>query len=121
MDLSNKSNLFRSCSGKEEEAVSVMDYRDIFSPESRANNDVLIICDHASPDLKQIYNDQDSEKWCDVGAAELTAALAERLECMAICTNFSQLLIDPSQPIINNNLIRTYFDQDQINKEEKPE
>ena len=57
-----------------------------------------------------MYNNQDSDEWCDVGAAELTAALAERLECMAICTNFSQTLIDPSVPVINNSLVRTYFD-----------
>ena len=48
-----KTNLFRSLNGKEEEAVTVMDNRNIFNRDNfGANNDVLIICDHASDDLK---------------------------------------------------------------------
>ena len=30
---------------------------------------------------------------------------------MAVCTNFSKMLIDPSLPIINNKLVRMCFDQ----------
>lgn len=45
--------MFRAQSGKEEEAVSVFDNRNVFDGEgSRPNNDVLIVCDHASTDLK---------------------------------------------------------------------
>ena len=43
-------NYFRSLNGKEEEAVSVVDNRDI--QDGKPNNRVLIACDHASNDLK---------------------------------------------------------------------
>ncbi len=43
-------NLFRSLNGKEEEAVSVVDNRDI--TEGKPNNRVLITCEHASNDIK---------------------------------------------------------------------
>ena len=36
----------------EDEAVIVMDNRDIFSLNANPNNDVLIVCDHAVNDLK---------------------------------------------------------------------
>lgn len=44
------SNLFRSLNGKEEEAVSVVDNRDL--ADGKPNNRVLITCDHASNDVK---------------------------------------------------------------------
>jgi predicted N-formylglutamate amidohydrolase len=43
-------HLFRSLNGKEEEAVSVVDNRDI--SEGKPNNRVLIVCEHASNDVK---------------------------------------------------------------------
>ena len=51
--MSNKKNLFRAHSGKEEEAVSVFDNRDVFTLGNKEpNNDILIVCDNASADLK---------------------------------------------------------------------
>jgi predicted N-formylglutamate amidohydrolase len=41
----------------------------------------------------------------DPGAADIASALSERLECMAILTNFSKTIIDPSQSILSKNLI----------------
>ena len=64
-NICNKTNLARSQSGKEEEAVVVFDNRDVFGVNEQQvgdesisygyvhpNNDVLIVCDHAYPDLK---------------------------------------------------------------------
>jgi len=43
-------HLFRSLNGKEQEAVSVVDNRDI--TQGAPNNRVLITCEHASGDVK---------------------------------------------------------------------
>jgi hypothetical protein len=43
-------HLFRMLTGKEQEAVSVVDNRDI--KEGKPNNQVLITCEHASGDIK---------------------------------------------------------------------
>ena len=43
-------HLFRSLNGKEEEAVSIVDNRDI--TEGKPNNRVLIACEHGSNDVK---------------------------------------------------------------------
>ena len=60
LTVSNQQHLFRSLTGKEEEAVTVLDNRDIFWGQDLdgklfPNNDVLIIGDHASNDIK-FYN-----------------------------------------------------------------
>jgi hypothetical protein len=52
--MSSQTNLFRNLSGKEEEAVTVMDNRNVFKKGTPPNNDILIVCDHASNDLKFI-------------------------------------------------------------------
>ena len=104
-----RNNLFRSLNGKEEEAVTVMDNRNIFGSSSAigANNDVLIVCDHSSNDLKGLKGTRQEEDKVrsqdayDVNAADLACALSERLECMAVMTSFSKLIIDPSLPICN--------------------
>ena len=107
--------MFRSLNGKEEEAVTIMDNRDVFTQSSIPNNDVLIICDHATNDVKGFkIENEEAEKingyeCFDKGAADLASALSERLECMAIMTNFSRLLIDPSLDICNENIIRHFY------------
>jgi hypothetical protein len=52
-------HLFRSLNGKEEEAVSVVDNRDI--SEGRPNNKVVITCDHATNDIKDIEPGEEEE------------------------------------------------------------
>jgi hypothetical protein len=42
--------MFRSLNGKEEEAVCVVDNRDL--TRGRPNNKVLVSCDHSSNDIK---------------------------------------------------------------------
>ena len=43
-------DIFRSLNGKEEEAVSIVDNRDI--SHGRPNNKVMITCEHATNDIK---------------------------------------------------------------------
>jgi hypothetical protein len=42
--------MFRSLNGKEEEAVTLMDNRDI--SKSNPNNKIILLCDHATNDFK---------------------------------------------------------------------
>jgi|TARA_B110000285_G_C15046027_1_gene574361 hypothetical protein len=76
--------LFRSLTGKEEEAVTILDNRDIFWGQDLdgklfPNNDVLIIGDHASNDLKFIKPKENEEgllrssEAFDPGSADLVS------------------------------------------------
>ena len=65
-------NLFRSLSGKEEEAVCVNDYRELNTPS--INNKLLIFSEHTSNDIKYIKVDDEeasllrSSEGFDMGA-----------------------------------------------------
>lgn len=107
----NRTNLFRVLSGKEEEAVSVFDNRDVWG--QAPNNDVIVLCDHASPELKGFKFEKDetdklSETY-DAGAGDFAVKLAERLDCLAVCSNFSKVIIDPSLPLCSPHLVRTHW------------
>ena len=117
---SNKTSLFRTLTGKEEEAVSVLDNRDIFGinlnqSQLHPNNDLFLVCDHASNELKFIKPREDEQPFLnsaegyDPGAAEFVNALSERMNCMAILTSFSKLIIDPSLPLNSMDLIPTHY------------
>ena len=81
------------------------------------NNDVLIIGDHASNDTKFMKPEKSEESLMrsseafDPGSADLVSQLSERLQCMAVLTNFSKLLVDPAVPICNQDLIRLFYNQ----------
>ena len=53
MTLNPNTNLFRMLNGKEEEAVTILDNRNVFSGEN-PNNNTLILCEHATNDLKSV-------------------------------------------------------------------
>ena len=75
--------MFRSLNGKEEEAVTILDNRDV--SEGEPNNDVLIICDHAVNDVKfmKVTDPEQglirSIEGYDAGAGDLASSLSERL------------------------------------------
>ena len=79
------------------------------------NNKLLIFSEHTSNDIKYIKIDEDeasllrSSEGFDMGAQGLVDELSERLKCLAVCANFSKLLIDPAMPIVSNDLIRLYY------------
>lgn len=104
-DIRNK-NLFRSLNGKEEEAVSVVDNRDI--TEGQPNNRVLITCDHASNDIKytKLSSEEEhlhrSQHFFDIGAEDLSHSLSEHLKCLAVMSNYSKLLIDSGKPLTDS-------------------
>jgi predicted N-formylglutamate amidohydrolase len=64
----------------------------------------LLLCDHASAALPAEYGDLglapdhfSRHIAYDIGAAELTRALSTQLNCPALMTSFSRLLIDPNR------------------------
>jgi len=104
---------FRSLSGKEQEAVDVIDARNLDSP----NNTLMVVCDYGSDDLKGFKpSDEElenvkSEEGRNEGARDLAFDICERFECLGVFANFSRLLIDPGLPLTNGRLIRkTYND-----------
>ena len=121
--------LFRELSGKEEEVVTVLDNRNLQGTDRSSDsglihplNDVLIVCDHASNDLKSVKPQKHEELHMqshdayDPGAVELTIALSERLQCMSAYTNFTKLLVDPSQGIISQDLIPSLYKSSRENR-----
>jgi predicted N-formylglutamate amidohydrolase len=97
-------------SGKEEEAVQIVDNRNI-GTDTTPNNQILITCDHASRDLKMLQvTDQErpltlANDAFDPGAADFTNYVSEKTETMSVMTGFSRLIVDPSVPLISNDLI----------------
>ncbi len=41
----------------------------------------------------------------DPGAADLSNYISERTKCLALHTNYSRLLVDPSKPIVSDQLV----------------
>lgn len=79
---------------------------------------VLLLCDHASAALPAEYGDlglsPDHFKLhiaYDIGAAELTRALAARLGAPALLTTFSRLLIDPNRGADDPTLVMRISDR----------
>ncbi len=75
---------------------------ELFNPDGRAA--VLLVCDHASAfiprELANLGLDEAELSrhiaW-DIGAADLTRALASRLDAPAVLGGFSRLIIDPNR------------------------
>ena len=106
-------HLFRSLNGKEEEAVNVVDNRDV--SQGKPNNKILITCEHASNDIKFMrpldYEEEliRSQEFFDIGAADIAYSLTEQFRCMAVLGNFSKLFVDPSKPLVDSQLIRQNY------------
>ena len=72
---------------------------------------MLLICEHASNDLKGTQTDYKEKAYLlghdafDPGAADLSNYISEKTRCVALHTNFSKLLIDPSKAIASDNLV----------------
>jgi len=71
---------------------------------SDGNLRFLILCDHASNHIPEHYHDlgvsRESLKThiaYDIGAAEIARSLSDRLQCPAVLSCFSRLIIDPNR------------------------
>lgn len=75
----------------------------------------MIFSEHTSNDLKFIKPlDSEGElirshEAYDLAAQEVVDNLSERLQCLAVCANFSRLIIDPGQSLLSKQLVRTHF------------
>jgi predicted N-formylglutamate amidohydrolase len=77
----------------------------------------LIICDHASNAIPPIYGTLglppealDRHIAYDIGAAEVTRALAVQLSAPAVLSTYSRLLIDPNRGLDDPTLVMRYSD-----------
>lgn len=50
-----------------------------------------------------------SNEALDVGALEIVNDISERTKSLAVCANFTKLLIDVGKPLVNSELIREYY------------
>ena len=78
---------------------------------------VLLVCDHASNALPPDYGSLGLKPEAltrhiayDIGAAELTRALARRLNAPALLSTWSRLLIDPNRGADDPTLVMRYSD-----------
>lgn len=82
---------------------------------TNSNNKLLLICEHASNDLKGTPTDYKEKSYLlghdafDPGAADLSNYISEKTKCLALHTNFSKLLVNPSLPLIADNLVQLKY------------
>ena len=82
-------------------------------PRRMASAPVALSCEHASQRLPEPYSWSEADQrlvgthWAfDLGARELTLALARHLKVPAVLSRFSRLLIDPNRSLDSETLFR---------------
>jgi predicted N-formylglutamate amidohydrolase len=82
-----------------------------------ADAGLLIVCDHASNAIPAGYGTLGLQREAldrhiayDIGAAELTRALAARLGAPAVMSTYSRLVIDPNRGLDDPTLVMRYSD-----------
>jgi predicted N-formylglutamate amidohydrolase len=120
-----KTNLFRTLTYQEKQAVELYDFRDIST--GNPNNNVIITCEHASNETHKYKFPRNEEKWLeshwgyDIGSKDMGLELSEKAEIMSIFSNFSRLLIDPNRTMISSTLIRKHVEKNielSVNRDE---
>ncbi len=73
---------------------------------------VLLLCDHAARFIPRALESLGLDEACltrhiawDIGIAEMTRCLIERLDAPAVFSNFSRLIVDPNRQLDNPTLI----------------
>ena len=121
----SKTNLFRSLTYQEKQAVELYDFRDIST--SDPNNNVIITCEHASNETHKYKFPRGEAHWLDshwgydIGSKDLGLELSEQANILSIYANFSRLLIDPNRTLVSSTLIRTHVEKNaelSVNREE---
>ena len=84
--------------------------------ENKESN-FLIICDHASNHIPNVYNNLGLDKELlethisyDIGAKEVASYVSDFLQCPLVMSDFSRLLIDPNRGIDDPTLIMKISD-----------
>ena len=79
---------------------------------------MLVICEHASNDLKGFKVTKQEEELMrthaayDPGASDLASFICEHSQCTGLLTTFSKLIIDPSRHLASDSLIKFYYSAD---------
>ena len=78
---------------------------------------VILTCEHASDRLPEAWRWPDADRrlvsthWAsDLGAADLTRELAERMRCVGVLSRFTRLLVDPNRAEHETSLFRADAD-----------
>jgi len=92
--------------------MSLTDPENGFEIMAGGNLGLLLICDHASSALPPRYGslglaagEFERHIAYDIGAREVTLALAAKLDCPAVLSRYSRLLIDPNRGLDDPTLI----------------
>lgn len=88
---------------------------ELVNPAGRGH--VILLCDHASNAIPEAYGtlgllraELDRHIGWDIGAGEVTRRLAEALDCPAVLSGFSRLLIDPNRGADDPTLVMKLSD-----------
>ncbi len=78
---------------------------------------LVLTCEHASAHLPEPWKWPAEDRWLvdthwasDIGAAEFTRRVAQRMNVPAVLARFSRLLIDPNRPLDSETLFRENAD-----------
>jgi predicted N-formylglutamate amidohydrolase len=77
----------------------------------------VLTCEHASAHLPEPWKWPEEDRWLvdthwasDIGAAEFTRRVAQRMNVPAVLARFSRLLVDPNRPLGSETLFRENAD-----------
>ena len=96
-----------------------MDYAPFVTAGSQRNENIIIICDHATNtvpptiaggDLGLQTSDIQRHIAYDIGAANVSAHLGMLLDAPVVCSNFSRLVIDPNRGEDDPTLLMRVYD-----------
>jgi predicted N-formylglutamate amidohydrolase len=78
---------------------------------------LVLTCEHASAHLPEPWKWPEEDRWLvdthwasDIGAAEFTRRVAQRMNVPAVLARFSRLLVDPNRPLGSETLFRENAD-----------
>ena len=96
-----------------------MDYAPFVTAGSQRNENIIIICDHATNtvpptiaggDLGLQTSDMQRHIAYDIGAANVSTHLGMLLDAPVVCSNFSRLVIDPNRGEDDPTLLMRVYD-----------
>ena len=96
-----------------------MDYAPFVTAGSHRNENIIIICDHATNtvpptiaggDLGLQTSDMQRHIAYDIGAANVSSHLGMLLDAPVVCSNFSRLVIDPNRGEDDPTLLMRVYD-----------
>lgn len=112
---SHRHRVRRKCNAR----LNLMTYTPVELYHAERTGDLVVICDHATNTVPRAVNngalglpaaDMERHIAYDIGAAGVTRALADLLQCAAVLSNFSRLVIDPNRGEDDPTLLMRLYD-----------